>query len=373
MHLSGKPGTNKRRLNLLSALLVALTVRGMAASPEGLSKETASPEIVSPGSTSKENALKEGASKDVPGLANVPPTKVPQRDQYITIEGAKIHYVEAGSGQAVVLLHGNDGTLQDFTMSLFDQLATKYRTVTFDRPGHGESESPKHADVTPATQGRILHKLMKELGITHPLLVAHSWSGALALSYALEYPDDLCGIVMLSGMAYETKEGAAKPSYYAVKVPLFGTAVAILYKFTGHKDVEKQLRQAFTPDSPPQPYMDQFVSSLFRVSQLKAAARDEIALNPSLKGMSPNYGKIAVPVVIICGDQDKTVAPAQHSYPLHKAIPHSHLIVVKDAGHELQFTRPQEVINAIDLAVEKAAAWQKSKPAPASVKDAAAR
>jgi pimeloyl-ACP methyl ester carboxylesterase len=367
MQFFGKPGTSIRVFGSLSILLVALTVRCIAASPEGASKEgSVRAEESSPTSRQEE------PSQSAPVHADTSPAVVPHRDQYITIEGAKIHYVEAGSGQAVVLLHGNDGTLQDFTMSLFDQLATKYRTVTFDRPGHGESESPKHADVTPAAQARILHKLMHELGISHPLLVAHSWSGALGLSYALQYPNDLCGIVMLSGMAYETKEGAAKPSYYAVKVPLFGTAVAILYKFTGHRDVEKQLRQAFTPDSPPQPYMDQFVSSLFRVSQLKAAARDEIALNPSLKGMSPDYGKIAVPVVIICGDQDKTVAPAQHSYPLHKAIPHSHLIVVKDAGHELQFTRPQEVINAIDLAVEKASAWQKSKPASASVKGAAA-
>lgn len=216
---------------------------------------------------------------------------------------------------------------------------------------------------TPSEQARILHEALEKLKIGHPLLVAHSWSGALALSYALQFPNDLCGIVMISGMAYETKSGAAKPAYYAVKVPLVGTAAAHVYKLAGRADAQKQLKQAFSPDPAPQPYVDRFLLSMFRISQLKAAARDEITLNRALKKMSPSYGKISVPVIILCGELDKTVAPAKHSYPLHEAIPHSHLIVVKNAGHELQFTRPQEVMKAIDLAVETSQSWQRATPA----------
>ena len=288
----------------------------------------------------------------------------------LTIDGAKLHYVEAGDGQAVVLLHGNDGTLQDFTLSLFDQIASKYHTIAIDRPGHGASENPKHKIATPEEQARILHLALKELKIARPLLVAHSWSGALALSYALQFPDDLCGIVMISGMAYSTKEGAAKTSYYAVKLPVAGTAVAVLYKFAGRRDVEKQLKQAFAPDPAPKQYVDKFVASLFRISQLKAAARDEITLNPALKNMSSQYSDIDLPVVILCGDQDKLVSPSLHSYPLHDAIPNSKLIVAKGAGHELQFTRPQEVIKAIDLAVETSLTWHKSNQVPVPAKGA---
>jgi len=302
-------------------------------------------------------ASAEEASSDAPSSVN---NHSARRDQFVTVDGAKLHYVEAGSGQPVVLLHGNDGTLQDFTMSIFDQMAAKYRTIAVDRPGHGASENPKHCVATPEVQARILHEALKELKVERPLIVAHSWSGAMGLSYALEFPDDLCGLVMLSGMAYDTKQGAARPSYYAVKMPVAGTVLAVVYKCVGRSDVEKQLKQAFYPEPAPKPYLDKFCAQLFRMSQLKAAARDEITLNPCLKKMSPRYPSLDLPLVILCGDQDKLVSPALHSYPLHKAIPNSKLIVSKGAGHELSFTRPQEVMDALALALEMSSSWHKS-------------
>ncbi len=280
-------------------------------------------------------------------------------DQYITVEGAKLHYVEAGSGQPVILLHGNDGTLLDFTMSIFDRIATKYRTIAIDRPGHGASGNPKHSVATPEVQARMLHLAMKELKISRPLIVAHSWSGALGLSYALQFPGDLCGLVVLSGMAYDTKEGAARPSYYAVKFPVAGTALALAYKYVGRGDVERQLEKAFSPEPAPKEYVDRFCAQLFRISQLKAAARDEITLNPALRKMKKQYRTLDLPVVILCGDQDKLVTPSLHSYPLHEAIPESKLLVVKGAGHELSFTRPDDVMQAIELAQEMAASSHK--------------
>jgi len=92
---------------------------------------------------------------------------------------------------------------------------------------------------------------------------------------------------------------------------------------------------------------------MFRTSQLKAAALDELTLDACLKKMSSEYGKIKTPVIIVCGDSDKTVSPKAHSFPLHKAILHSELIVLEKAGHELQFSRPDDVIRAIDLAASR--------------------
>src|SRR6478672_11887315 len=69
-------------------------------------------------------------------------TDLPPIGEFIEIEGAKIHYVRRGSGRPIVLLHGSDGFLQDFTESIFDALAEHYDTIAFDRPGHGYSDLP---------------------------------------------------------------------------------------------------------------------------------------------------------------------------------------------------------------------------------------
>jgi pimeloyl-ACP methyl ester carboxylesterase len=249
-----------------------------------------------------------------------------------------------------VLLHGNEGTLEDFTLSVFDKLATKYQTLAFDRPGHGGSQNPKNM-ASPEVQAKILHDALVTLKVERPLLVAHSWSGSVALSYALQYPQDLAGMVLLGGMAYETREGAASPSCYALQVPVVGPTMAHFYEAAGRKEIRKVLEKAFSPDPAPQWYVDKFLSTMFKLSELKAAASDEITLNSTLKKISPSYGAIKVPVVIVVGENDQIVPPQKQSYPLHKAIAQSKLIVLANAGHELQFTRPEEVVSAIDLAL----------------------
>lgn len=278
-------------------------------------------------------------------------------DSFVTVENTKLHYVMQGVGQPLVLLHGNDGTLQDFTMSIFDRLAPNYQTIAFDRPGHGQSESPRHVVATPEVQARLIHEALDQLKISHPLILAHSWSGSIALSFALQFPRDVAGIVMLSAMAYETKEGAAKPSYYAVRVPILGSVVAETYKLAGKRMIRKELADAFEPAALPQQYESEFMGSLLRMNELKAAARDEITLNPSLKRMSPFYSSIHIPVIIVCGDHDLTVPAQKHSYRLHKALPQSEFIVLKDAGHELQFTKPDEVVAAVDAACKQGIAY----------------
>ncbi len=292
-----------------------------------------------------------------PALAELKDSPAPAlKDHYLVTEGVNLHYVESGSGQPIVLLHGNDGTLQDFTMSVFNQLSAKYQTFTFDRPGHGDSKILPGAKLaTPERQAQILHNALIKLQVSRPILVAQSWSGSVALSYALQYPDDLSGIVLLGGMAYDT--GGSKLIYRLAQVPIVGSALRLVFKDTCGWWVEKQLRNAFIPDDAPQPYVDRFLSSTLRLSQLKAAARDEVTINPTLKRISRRYGSINLPVIIVTGDHDMTVSPQQNSYPLHKAIPASRLIVVHNAGHELGFTRPQEVMKAIDLAVQLSRSW----------------
>jgi pimeloyl-ACP methyl ester carboxylesterase len=284
-------------------------------------------------------------STELPMIATV-------KDQYVIADGLKLHYVIDGVGQPVVLLHGNDGTLEDFTMSIFSDLAAKYQTIAFDRPGHGSSETLRNKLLTPQTQARILHSALNKLGIVHPLLVAHSWGGAVALSYALQFPDDISGLVLLSSVAYETKLLAAKPVYYLVRVPVVDTVMACIFMITCKREIERELDNAFSPDKAPKNYVHKFLSSLFRLSQVKAAARDELTLNPALKQMSSHYSEIHVPVIIVAGDCDKTVPPQKQSYPLHEAITQSKLIVLHNAGHELQFTRPHDVISAIDLSLQ---------------------
>src|ERR1700716_2023274 len=112
--------------------------------------------------------------------------------KFVNVEGANLHFVIRGAGRPVVLIHGNPGSCQDWSR-LYGPLASRYCGFAFDRPGHGHSDRPNHPPITVDVQARMLHTALKELDVEQPILVGHSWGGALALAYALQFPGELSG------------------------------------------------------------------------------------------------------------------------------------------------------------------------------------
>src|SRR5215470_2923018 len=123
-------------------------------------------------------------------------------EYFINIENIRVRYVEAGAGPAVVLIHGNAGSVDDFDFKSLGALCRGHRVIAVDRPGHGKSERPSDADPRLLFQTRLLHETLSRLGVTRPVLVGHSWGGSLALAYAVKYPGELSAIVLLAPAAY---------------------------------------------------------------------------------------------------------------------------------------------------------------------------
>ena len=265
------------------------------------------------------------------------------------MEGVRLHYVCEGEGPPVVLLHGNSGFVRDYSTTVLDRLARDYRACAFDRPGHGYSERPAGGEAaTPAAQARLIREASRELGMEEAVLVGHSWGGALGLAYALEHPDDVSGLVLLGAVAYDDREGRSSPLYEVLATPVLGDLVRHTFGVVaGPGVVEQSLVAAFSPDPVPPDYLRAARALWTRPAQQEATAEDSLAAGPAMEAMSPRYGGIRVPVTIVTGDSDRLVDPEQHSYPLHEAVPGSRLVVLPDAGHDVQHTRPEETVDAI--------------------------
>ena len=279
----------------------------------------------------------------------------PPEGRFVAVEGVRLHYVCKGEGRPVVLLHGNAGFVRDYSTAVLDRLAQDYRACAFDRPGHGYSERPAGGEAaTPAAQAHLIHEASRELGMEEPVLVGHSWSGALGLAYALEYPDDVSGLVLLGPVAYG-REGRSSPLYEALATPVLGDLIQhTIGVGVGPGIVEQSLVEAFSPNPVPPDYLRAARALWTRPGQQEATAEDSLAAGPAMEAMSPRYGEIRVPVTIVTGDSDRLVDPEQHSYPLHEAIRGSKLVVLPDAGHDVQHTRPKETVDAIRETPERA-------------------
>jgi len=270
-------------------------------------------------------------------------------EHFITVESLRVHYIEGGTGRTVVMIHGNAGGVEDFEFGVVDLLSRQYRVVAIDRPGHGRSDRPAGRAATVEYQAQLLHQTLLRLGITQPILVGHSWGSALALAYALKYPNDVSAMVLLAPAAYPNS-GANRLLRMTIKAPVVGDLSLLLGKsIMGHRMLKRDLARAFYPKAVPDDYLKVASSSWLGRKQLKAYLEDEWALNDSLKEMSTRYSEIHTPVVIVTGDEDKIVSPQQNAHRLHAAIPQSRMVELKETGHQIPVTDPDSIYAALML------------------------
>lgn len=287
-------------------------------------------------------------------------TPLKLEDHFVEVENLKLHYIETGKGRPVVLIHGNAGSIQDFTFGTLAEMAGKYRTIAFDLPGHGSSER-KEKSMPINEQASILHSALNGIGIKKPILVGHSWGGAVALAYGLQYPNEVAGLVLLAPAAYPDPEDQSRIAAL-LDVPVLGDlALAVAKPFVSEKILKSELETAFYPDKVPQDYLDAVKDEWLGNKQIKTYVFDEQELNQSLQELSKLYGNLHMPVVIVTGDSDRVVIPQQNAYLLHKTIPKSKLIILPNSGHQIPQTRPKAVLKAVKSGVAMANRF-KSKP-----------
>ena len=220
--------------------------------------------------------------------------------------------------------------------------------LAFDRPGHGHSQRPNHRDITVDIQAQMLHDALSKLSIDRPLLVGHSWGAALALVYASQFVDEISGAVLLAPAAYESDDGVS----FLSKLPgwpIVGDAVNFLFTpLLGAWVVRTDLAKAFAPDPIPKKYLRHVLSEWTRPKKVKWYSVDDALLNESLPKLTPNYREIRVPVSILTGDADQIVPVEENAHRLYGALPHSKLTILEQTGHQIPFTRPEAVVEAID-------------------------
>src|SRR5262249_55799871 len=176
--------------------------------------------------------------------------------QTIVVDGTTLSYVSAGSGSPVVLIHGNPGSYQDYTLAVVERLAQSYHVVAFDRPGHGYSERQDSTQITVEVQARIIRDALQKLAVEQPVLVGHSWGGSLVLAAAVAYGKDLSGIVLLAPAAYPS----VRIEWWSLvpHVPFIGKFVVnTLTPYLGRAIVRKSLKQAYNPQEVQPEYAEQ--------------------------------------------------------------------------------------------------------------------
>lgn len=297
----------------------------------------------------------------------------PPKGRFIKVDGVRLHYIEAGEGEPVVLLHGNGSMVDDPLLSIFPALAETHRVIAFDRPGFGWSDRPHDREWMPDAQATLVRSALRRLGVERPVLYGHSFAAPIVVSFALLYPGDVRGVVAASGYYYPNFRADSLLAW-SMTLPVIGRVLRnTLMPVQGAAFGTLSVKAMFAPAPVPETWAV-FPSSLsLRPSQLRASGEDGRTMRAWAKRSSPHYGDIAVPLMIVAGSEDLVVDPIGHSGRLHDDVPGSRLRLWPDTGHMVHHTRPGEVIDAIEELFEMADAAVAPRAAAGTPLDAGVR
>jgi pimeloyl-ACP methyl ester carboxylesterase len=260
--------------------------------------------------------------------------------EFVTVDGTRLHYLEAGTGVPVVLLHGNGSMIGDFIASgIVERAAAGCRVIAFDRPGFGHSERPGGRAWTPAEQANLLLRAFALLGIERPIVVGHSWGTLVALAMGMKGSEKVAGLVLLSGYYYPTPRS---------DIVALAQVAAMLNPFMRPAITAGAIRRVFAPLAVPERFHRVYSLALaLRPSQIKAVGEESVMLADAAGALSRRYAELSVPVRIIAGSDDRIVETDKHSARLHRQLGESTFRRVPGSGHMVHHAAPEEVMAAI--------------------------
>jgi pimeloyl-ACP methyl ester carboxylesterase len=267
---------------------------------------------------------------------------------FLSLDGALVHYVAAGNGPSVVMIHGAGSLIEDFVLSIMPAAAERWRVYAFDRPGMGYSTRPSAYTWTPRRQAVLLLRAMRRLGVRQPILVAHSWGTIVALAMAIEEPEAIGGLVLLSGYYYH-QPGLREMALRMLGSPVAPLAARVFGPLALRVAGRWLARKNFAPEAVPPAFSAGFPAELLaRPAHVEAASRDLAALTSSTLHMAPQYPFIRHPVAVLAGAADQIVETRVQSMRLAADLPNASLHLLAGAGHMIHHVRRDAVLAAID-------------------------
>lgn len=127
-----------------------------------------------------------------------PSSDFPFESRYVTVNGSKMHYVEQGSGDPILFIHGNP-TSSYLWRNIIPTAAKHGRAIAVDLIGMGKSDKPP-LDYTFFDHLEHLTGFIEALDLKNITLVIHDWGGGLGTSYARRHPDNVIGIAFMESV-----------------------------------------------------------------------------------------------------------------------------------------------------------------------------
>ncbi|MFN7004058.1 MAG: alpha/beta fold hydrolase [Roseinatronobacter sp.] len=273
--------------------------------------------------------------------------ETPPEGAFIDLPQGRIHAIVRGQGPDLVMIHGANGNARDFSFDLMDRMANEFRVIAFDRPGFGFSDDFGTVE-SPIDQADILRAAAQRLDVENPIVLGHSYGGAVALAWALRAPDDVAGLTLLAPVTHPWPGDLGL--WYRITASPLGRYLILptIAALAPRSAVENTLAGVFKPDPVPEGYLDHLGFNLtMRRGQLSLNAQQVNSLIRYVEAMHPGYAALTMPIEIVHGTADKTVYIGIHAERMVREVESARLTRLENGGHMPHHAQPETVAEAI--------------------------
>lgn len=260
------------------------------------------------------------------------------------LNGTDIFYSEIGSGLPCLVMHGGLGADHTGLHPWLDPLGDVLQLIYYDHRGNGRSGRPPLSTLTYEQLAADADALRSHLGHEQVAVMGFSAGAAIALHYALEYPQRLSHLILVGGHAawdYGEEISAAferRGATPEMRAVLSGAPPA------NNADLERIVRVLLPL------YLHRFEAELaeryLRHTIWDAAANRRYAeLMPS-HNVAPRLGEITAPTLILVG-RDDVITPPTQAERLQRGIPGSELVVLEQSGHLPHIEEPDAFFRSV--------------------------
>ncbi len=248
-----------------------------------------------------------------------------------TVDGVKLHWSSAGKGkQTVILVHGWTCDETSWKMQV-PALAEKYRVVTLDLPGHGQSGSPKDGKFSMDLFARAVEAVRVEAKADKVVLVGHSMGTPVIRQYARLYPQHVAGLVLVDGLV-KINPGGPAPQPAQMSGP------------DGLKAREAMIKSMFGPSTVP--------AEQEHILKMMLAPPESTATGAMLATFDASNWKDDVMTMPVLGIYAEKSRLGDREYS-RKIFPKFEYVEVPGTGHFVMIDKPEEFNRLLIAFLEK--------------------
>ncbi|MEO8457082.1 MAG: alpha/beta hydrolase [Chloroflexota bacterium] len=244
------------------------------------------------------------------------------------VDGVSLHYIEAGSGPAFVMVHGFGGSSYSFRYQM-DAFAKDHRCIAIDLKGFGYSERVKGGDYSLTEQARLVLKALDQLGIRDFVLMGHSMGGDVSMRIASMAPERVEKLIL----------AASAPGMKLLimpRLPIFKPLMNFWIRATLPRYTKRLFFDRTSVDE------KKIIEGYRKTARIKGSRNTVWEMWASLPKDKPiQYKKIRMLTLILWAEKDRILPfPGLALWWLKRKLPHREVVTISRTGHLLLEERP---------------------------------